>query len=405
MNNLNLTKKYISSFFYALLFAIANVISWANVAVAQLRLGSGVQPGLESYILEYQLRGLPLNKVRGINSCSVGFGVSCNKTGAILQQIVEQYSGRTYDDLLVEAAGGINNYRQFLQFYSRLSDSVTSSMPFNSFWLNGNPLILDSYENSGIGKLSSNSVPNLHEIISRFNYAPVIWGRHSLNLRQGLIGLKTAYGFTLVKEALKIPNIEAKIATFGLNESETAFHIQQFHQAVISLNSNNAQTINLALFEILSNPYTDVAAEQNRPPLRIKEDPDWLQGVILEGEEEAISSWFGGEGSEIALQSSPDIVFDNSDLTPVYVIGGIGGFTLLVLLLIGDSDSGKSTSRQVVVVPIPNTPSPTPKPRDILKIPESNNIGGLIVLTILGLIFCKKKITSNERNCNRLFSD
>jgi hypothetical protein len=400
MNNYQTQKKYLFPFFSALFFTLAIVISWAELAVAQLRLGSGVQPGLEGYIVESQLQGLPLNKIRGINGCSVGFGVSCNKTAAILQQIIQEFSGRTYDDLLIQAVGGLDNYKEFIQFYPQ-STALIPSMPLNSFWVNGDRLILDSYQNSGIEILSPKSIPNLHEIVSRFRYAPVTWDYDSLNLRQGLIGLKTAYGMTLVEEALKIPEIEDKIATFGLNETETAFHLKQFRQAVAALNSNSTPNINFSLFQVLSNPYTNIPAEFNRPFLNISQNSDWFNGIVLEGEEQAISNWLPGEGNEIVLLDSPNLVFNSINLTPVYVVSGISGFTFLTLLLIDDLDSNSSNSLprshrvpDILVPPIANSPNPTINLpiKGSSRIPEPSNIPGIIVVAIVGLIFCRKRI-------------
>jgi hypothetical protein len=397
-------KKITSKIIPVLLFTSAHLCSWTNAAIAQLRLGTGVQPGLEEYLLEYQLQELPLNQLRGISGCSVGFGAGCNKTGSLLQQIIQKQTGRSYQDLLVQSAGGLNNYLRFQQFYP--NSSSISSTPYSSFWRSGDSSILDRYEYSGIGQLNSNHVANLREVVSSFRYAPVTRGNNNLNLREGLIGLKTAYGRTLIEEALKIPDIEQKIIAFGLSEEETAYHLQQFRQAKAALNTDNSATINQSLYNLLSNPYTSLPTELNRPELGISEALERIGGVTQEGSF-ATGEVLGEEISEIAIPTSSDILVEVTDNTPIYVAAGVGGLTLLILLLsLGGNDS-TTTFAATTTTTTTSTTNPTneiietddffspmnpvenpifDRLDNVSRIPEPNSTTPLIILAALVLL-------------------
>lgn len=407
----NITSKIAS----VLLFTTAHLFSWTDVAMAQLRLGTGIQPGLEEYLLEYQLQGLPLERLRGISGCTVGFGAGCNKTGSLLQQIIQQQTGRSYQDLLVESAGGLNNYLRFQQFYP--NSSAISSAPYSSFWRNHDSSILDSYKNSGIGQLNSNNVANLREVLRGFRYAPVTRGNNNLNLRDGLIGLKTAYGRTLIEEALKIPDIEQKITAFGLSEEETAYHLQQFRQAKAALNTDSSEIINQSLYNILSNPYSKVPAELNRPRLGIAQSMERISGITQEGD--FVADAVAEEEfmvSEIVLPTSSDILVEVTNKTPVYVAAGVGGLTILILLLsLGSDDANTqvadnpSTTNSIPPGQVidtedfysPVNPIDNPifnQPKNVSRIPEPNQTTSLIILAALILFFSRKRIKFNANH-------
>ncbi|MDJ0647807.1 MAG: hypothetical protein QNJ60_03800 [Xenococcaceae cyanobacterium MO_188.B19] len=333
-NNLN---------FLAFSLFLTTLFSATQSAVAQLRLGRGIQPGLEGHLIEYQLQGQPLGNMRGIQGCSVGFGTKCNKTAALLQKIILENSGTTYQDLILKASGGLENYQNFLKYYPSAKD--ISSVTSDSFWVNASPYILDRYEYSGIGVLEPVSSKELYEIVSNFNSTSVTQNKNSLNLREGMIGLKTAYGRTILEEAQKIPNIEAKITEYGLNSIETAFHLQQFRYAVATLESNNYENTNFALYKILSNPYTDIPGEFNRPSLKINPKLDTLDGNTLEGES-YIKSFIEGNAGAITLFNNPEVIvtLDESEETALYAtLGGIG-FTVLIIALVALNSDSQSSS-------------------------------------------------------------
>ena len=331
-NNLN---------FLACSLFLATLFSGTQAAIAQLRLGTGIQQGLEGHLIEYQLQGKPLSNMRGIPGCSVGFGTSCNKTAPLLERIILENSGMTRQDLILKASGGLENYQKFAKFYP--SNTDVSSLTSDSFWVNASPYILDRYEHSGIGVLETTRYKELHQIVSNFNSTSVVQNTDTLSLREGIIGLKTAYGRTLLQEAAKIPDIEAKIVEYGLNPIETAFHLQQFQYAVTTLESNNYQIRDYAIYQILSNPYTNIPDEFNRPSFNIGSELDTLDGLTLEGES-YIRSIIEGEPNT-ALLDTPEVIVNLGEYgdTALYVaLGGIG----LTLLFIGLAalDSGGQSS-------------------------------------------------------------
>ena len=387
---------------YSFIFALISIISLPKLTLAQLRFGTGIQPGLEGYFLEYQQRGLPLEQLRSISECSVGLGASCNKTAAILQQIVERHSGLTHQDLLIKAAGGQANYQRFSQFYP--NSSAIPNTPHSSFWLDRDNSILDSYENSGIGTLSNTRFSSLHEIVSQFKYAPVTWDDYNLSLRQGLVGLKTSYGLTLIEEAIRVPDINQKIADFSANDAEAAFHQGQFRNTISALNSQYYPGFDRSLFSLLSNPYTDDLVHLNRPNLSISDSVNRVEGITLEGEERTIFIAITGEGNEILLPDSLGVASETINPTPIYVVAGIGGLTFLLLALTGVGDDPDSSDNSfpdskipivdnffIPIIEVENQGINT-QGEDTLEIPEPANYTGILILSSIILLFSRKKI-------------
>lgn len=398
------------------------LFSGTQSAIAQLRLGRGIQPGLEGHLIEYQLQGQPLSNMRGIQGCSVGFGTRCNKTAALLERIVLENSGTTYQDLLIKASGGLENYQKFTQYYPYSKD--ISSVTSDSFWVNASPYILDRYEYSGIGVLEQVGSTELYQIVSQFNSTSITRNKTSLSPREGIIGLKTAYGRTLIEEAQKIPNIEAKIAEYGLDSIETAFHLQQFRYAVATIESNDYETTNFALYQILSNPYTDTPSEFNRPSLEIDPKLDTLQGNTLEGES-YIQSIIEGDANALGFMGEPELIvsLDESGETALYAtLGGIG-FTLLIIALValssdgrssatitqsdGESLFGNSTFFPSVSIDDLNNPETAPdivieqpglNPNNggIMDIPEPSIDGYIVAISILMLLALNKMIKAKQ---------
>ena len=407
-------KKRFSPLLYSCVFAFTSIFSFPKVTLAQLRLGIGVQPGLEGYFLEYQQRGLPLNELRGASTCSVGFGAACGKTGAILQKVVEKNSGLSHQELLFKAAGGKENYQRFVRLFS--NSSAVPLIPYSSFWRDGNQYILDSHENTGIGIVTGRDNSGLGEVASQFKYAPTTWGNSNLTLRQGLVGLKTSYGLALMEEALKIPNINQKIAEESLNESEASFHQQHFQSAVSALNSGSSGEIQNALFNVLSNPYTKVAAPLNRPNLKISTDITAVDGIALSGEVESLVA-NAGEGGATFLYDSFDEVVEDSNM-PLSALAGVGGVAIIAFLLVGGGgDSGGSngdsvlestdeivaTDNNVFVppevtgnVPIADNPptttiTPESQTSSATEVPEPSNTITFFFLSLIFFLFNRRK--------------
>lgn len=389
-------KSRFSSFLCSGLFSVVSILSFPQITLAQLRLGIGIQPGLEGYFLEYQQQGLPLDELRGISACSVGLGASCNKTGAMLQQIVRKHLGLDYRQLLMKAAGGQENYQKFTQFYRY--PSAVSATPYSSFWRDGNKYILDSYEYSGIGKVDDLDASTINEVTSKFKHSSIFWKNEVVTPRQGLVELKTAYGLTLVEEALKVPKIEQKIAEASLNEDEAGYHQQNFNDAVSALSNNYSENKKNAVFRLLSSPYTVIKAPLNRPHLNISEEIAAVEGISLEGKEaikEPIISLIE-QGDEVFVFSYFDEIIENAGSTPLYALAGIGGISLMLLLLednVGSIDDSVIVASQflleepsLVTDTIANSPD---EEATISKIPEPSAIKTLFLF--LGIIFWLKR--------------
>jgi hypothetical protein len=393
---LKIKKRY---FFSTIFFCFSYLLSQCNLALAQIRLGRGIQPGLEGHLLEYQIQQKPLEKMQGISGCSVGFGVGCNKTASLLQKIVTESSGKTYQDILWQAAGGQDNYLRFTSHYPQGID--IDSMPLNSFWINEGGYILDSHQYSGIEDLNRIPQSDLNSLVSQFTYAPIALKTEKINLKQGLIGLKTAYGRDLLEEARKIPNIEQKIAASGLSSSEINFHLQQFLDSVEALEKGNEQQLNHSLYQLLSHPYTSDPGVLNRPSLGISSSLDRQMGIGLEGDEYISSlvtpSLNTANVSETVIFNSAEVaisaegVSGSGSNTPLYVVAGIGGLTLLALLLTGlDVDSSSDSSE---IEPLnggngkpPDITIPAPPGNGVTAIPETTSTIQFVFLIALALL-------------------
>lgn len=397
---------------FRFLGALAIAFITCDSASAQLRLGRGIQPGLEGHLIEYQIQQQPLERIQTVESCSVGLGVGCDKTASLLQQIVTDASGKTYQDIVNQAAGGVENYIRFTRYYPE--NAQISRIPYNSFWLNGGDYVLDNYRYSGIGDLERVYSQDLHQLVSQFGYAPVTDNGSQLSLQQGLIGLKTAYGAALLKEARQIPDIQQRITNSGLSEAETNFHLQQFLSSVSAADNGNTQEFNQALYRLLSNPYVANSAPLNRPALGATATIP--TGETLTGDS-YVSAVLTGDASQTAIASQGEVFTPSGDNTPLYIFAGVGGLTLLILLLtnLGGSDGGS-----VTVASNPNPPSePMPggdlpdfpdiyrdpvvindpmNPPDVTvtRIPESTNVLPLIILLCLLLLMTRNRFKHNQ---------
>lgn len=421
-------------FFSTIFFCFSHLLSQSEIALAQLRLGRGIQPGLEGHLLEYQIQKQPLAKMRGISGCSVGFGVGCNKTASLLQQIVTESSGKSYQDVLLEAAGGQDNYLRFTRYYSQNVD--ISDLPLNSFWINGGDYVLDSHQYSGLENLDRIPQGNFRQVVSQFTYAPIASRSQNFNLQQGLIGLKTAYGRALLEEAKKIPNIEQKIAASGLNEAQTKFHLQQFLNSIEAIERGNPQQINQSLYQLLSNPYTSDPGVLNRPSLGISSNLDQKIGVGLEQDEYIASvitpSLMTPDVNDTFIFSSADVVASAEGIsssgssTPLYVAAGVGGLTLLVLLLTNlEVDSSPNETVAVVddnennqpggeenpgvnPIPIAEKPPeieiPTPPGSEVTVIPEPTSRVQFLFLAMLPLIIQQKRKYRHQDKNNEIIT-
>jgi hypothetical protein len=204
-------------------FSFLAIIAVIQPASAQLNIGRyGVQPGLEQNYLQYQLSGESLSRIRGIPGCLTGFGSSCNKTGSVLQQLVEQNNQTSYSNLLMRAAGGEQNFRNFSNFYG--NNPRLPEVPYSSFWQNDAKNVVDGYQYVLGQQVARTPVENLGLITKNFYWSPLSGENNSLSLRSGLLDLKYSYGRLLLEEVSKIPNLEQQIQSLGLPKEVTQYY-------------------------------------------------------------------------------------------------------------------------------------------------------------------------------------
>ncbi len=413
------------------LFAVMAVIQPAS---AQLNIGLyGVQPGLEQNYLQYQLSGKSLSQMRVIPGCLTGFGLGCNKTGEVLQQLVEQNNKTSYSNLLIRAAGGEQNFRNFSNFYG--NNPRLPEVPYSSFWKNDATNIMDGYQYVLGQQLGRTPVENLGLITKNFYWSPLSGDNNSLSLRSGLLDLKYSYGRLLLEEVSKIPNLEQQIQSLGLPKEVTQYYLGNFSRGFQALNAGNENLLKDSILHILSVPFSPEGGELGRPFAGIPNEFDSLYGQGLEGnaflggpvvtlEPEAISVDVPSFSEGYAL--TPD---GSGNRFPTWLIGIPLAGLLLFLLLNGDSgDSSGSRGTLIssggetgVTPPPPPSPSPSVCPTmsggngvannhsvngscsnpilpgpEIKKVPEPSAVSAILLLTIvLCLLKNNQKRTRN----------
>ncbi|WP_211178702.1 hypothetical protein [Brasilonema octagenarum] len=347
--------------------SITAILTTCQSASAQLVLGRyGIQPGLEQNYLQYQLSGRDLTQMRGIAGCSVGFGASCNKAGAVFQKLVQSNGGPSYEQLLMRAAGGEQNYRNFASLYG--NDPGISQIPYASFWQNDNPNIVDGYRYLFGQTVSQTPQEGLGQVTKNFYWAPS-GGGNSLDPRNGLLDFKYAYGRLLLEEVAKIPNAQQQIQSLGLGPELTKFYSQKLSNSMRVLNSGDQESLKETILKDLSMPYSPEAAEFGRPNLGIP-GGDSLIGETLPGD-----TFFGttpvslqpeGIGIDVPSNLAEDVVLQQGSSGSSFPTWPLGGLGLLLLLLAfggGGSSSGRGSG----------TPTGTP----LLSTPPSSGGGSV----------------------------
>ncbi|MBD2501753.1 hypothetical protein [Anabaena azotica] len=235
---------------------VLTVCQTANAGNNGLNVGSGrITPGLEKQYLQYQLQnnGNGLRQIRVIpDNCAVGFGLRCNKTGTVLEQIVESNGGPTYQQMLMRAAGGEDNYNRFAKYFGDRIDNA----PYNSVWRNHSATILDAAQYN-LGKpLNSNPQAGLRDITKNFFWQPLPGG----NQRDDFVNFKYSYGRVLLEEVSKIPNIRQQILELPLGESMKEFYERQILSGLNALQTGDSEQLQQNILSILSRPYSPTSS-------------------------------------------------------------------------------------------------------------------------------------------------
>jgi len=410
-------------------------MAFIQPASAQLNIGRyGVQPGLEQNYLQYQLSGQSLSQMRAIPGCLTGFGLGCNKTGEVLQQLVEQNNKTSYSNLLMRAAGGEQNYRNFSNFYG--NNPRLPEVPYSSFWQNDAKNIMDGYQYLLGQEVGRTPVENLGLITKNFYWSPLSGDNNSLSLRSGLLDLKYSYGRVLLEEVSKIPNLEQQIQSLGLPKEVTQYYLSNFSTGLEALNAGNENALKDSILHILSVPFSPEGGEYGRPFAGIPNGLNLESGEVLLGnafsgsslvtlEPEAISLDILGEGEGYGL-----IPGGSGNPFPTWLLG-ILPLGLLFFLLSSGGDSGDSSGSRGTLIssggetgvtpPPPPSPSPTVCPtmsggngvgnnqsangscsnpilpgQEIKKVPEPSVVNAILLLTI---VLCLLKNKQRRYSC------
>ena len=414
--------------------SLAAVMAVIQPASAQLNIGRyGVQPGLEQNYLQYQLSGQSLSQMQVIPGCLTGFGLGCNKTGEVLQQLVEQNNKTSYSNLLMRAAGGEQNYRNFSNFYG--NNPRLPEVPYSSFWKNDARNIMDGYQYLLGQQVGRTPVENLGLITKNFYWSPLSGDNNSLSLRSGLLDLKYSYGRLLLEEVSKIPNLEQQIQSLGLPKEVTEYYLGNFSRGLEALNAGNENALKDSILHILSVPFSPEGGEYGRPFAGIPNNLNLESGEVLVGnafsgspvvtlEPEAISLDILGEGEGYSL-----IPGGSGNQFPTWVLGVLPLGLLFFLLSSGGDNGDSSGSRGTLIssggetpgVTPPPSPSPTvcptmsggngvannqsangscsnpiPPGPEIKKVPEPSAVSAILLLTI---VLCLLKNKQRRYSC------
>jgi len=331
----------------------AAILTAPQQAFAQLSIGRyGVQPGLESNYLQYQMSGRSLSQMRVIPGCGVGGGAGCDKTATVLQQLVESNGGPSYQELLIRAAGGQQNYQNFASFYG--NNPNISQVPYASFWQNDNPYMVDGYRYLLGQTVSRTPQPGLGQVAKNFYWAPEGSG-NSLDPRSGLLNLKYSYGRLLLEEVAKIPNWKQQIQSQDLPADVKQFYASNASEGLRALNSGNERQLEGNLLEVLSKPFSPDGAEYNRPNAGIPREFDDIIGQGLPGDVFVAAVPVLPEGDVISQEIVPGPVGEvvaqgGGGGFPFWILGGI---PLLALPFLFGGGGGDDSPDRVAVAPPP----------------------------------------------------
>ncbi|MCC5641605.1 hypothetical protein LC607_01250 [Nostoc sp. CHAB 5824] len=408
--------------------SVAVVLTTCQSAFAQLNIGRyGIQPGLEYEYLQYQINNQNLSQMRVIPGCNVGFGLTCNKTGSVIQRLLDLNDGTSYQNLLIRAAGGEKNFQNFASYYG--NNPNLSAVPYASFWRNESPAIMDGSQYLLGQPVGRNPVEGLGLVTKQFYWSPYSGANNSVSLRNGLLDLKLSYGRLLFEEASKISNIKEQIQSLGLSPEMTNFYVDKISTGLDALSSGDQNQLQQRIFEVLSFPYSEDGGELGRPINAIPQEFSQLLGEDISGDMLLSANPLALDGEAMALDTFPAsvgdvLVQDSPDSFPLWPIIGIGGLGLILLLLLdGDSSSAQAsvssgntptplslTSKgecdltpsgngsdhtQIIEIPCNVTPKP---PTEVKQIVEPSMIKALVLLIVLLCIVRYKHQSLKVRN-------
>jgi hypothetical protein len=416
--------------------SLAAIAAAPQKASAQLDVGPiGIPNGLEGNYLQSQLSGQNLRNMQSMTSCHVGFGASCNKAGAVLEQLVESNNGVSADQLLMRAAGGEQNLEALARHFDNKTE-LLKRIPYASFWRNDDPLIMDGHRYLLGYAASREPVQGLGEITKKFHWAPFQGNDGSLSPRNALLNLKLAYGRLLIEESKNVQNLEQKIQdSKDFEPNEKKYYLARISDAKDALNSGNDELLQQSLLEVLSMPY----GGRHNLQLSNSETGNYLDGKVLSGEvfNSAVATL--APDIDVSAMSLPEIgVQDLSYLVEGNVVteeavkqGGFNPTYLLPLLLLpvifglGGDDGNSGTTANFTPTPDVSQPPadvsqpptdinqpptdinqppidinqpptdvnqpPVKTPPDVKQVPEPSTVTPYVLLAMIMFIFTKKQ--------------
>ncbi|WP_198126359.1 hypothetical protein [Amazonocrinis nigriterrae] len=362
---------------FASFAAALSVCHSATAKPAGLDLGGQyrIPPGQEQELLQYQLEhNNDLRQVRVIPGCTTGFGLSCNKTGSVLEEIIKSNGGPSYEEMLIQAAGGRDNLKDFTGYYDN-SFNVYQT-PYISFWREQktSSSILDSSQYVLGQSVSRTPIEGLGNVTKKFSWAPLTRGDNSLDPRSGLLDLKYSYGRVLLNEFAKISNPEQQIRSLNLPPDMTQYYLSTLSGGLHALKIGDEQGLQDSILKIFSFPYTtSTTIEYGRVPIGASEELA-LQPIPLAGEALDIEPILS-EGADInaipdASLALGDVVqAAEADNFPWWSLAGL----LIPLAFLFGSDGNNSSGQTTPTGNIPgnNIPPITPNPSEC--IPTNGN--------------------------------
>jgi hypothetical protein len=333
----------------------------ANAQQKGLNVGtSRIPPGQEQQLLQFQLQNdqAGLRRMRIIPECAVGFGLSCNKTAAVVKTVIESNGGPTYQQMLIRAAGGDDNYRRFANFYN--NNPNLPLVPLSSFWRDSSPLVLDSHQYTLGGLAGRSRVSGLGDVTRNFVWSP----QQGESLRSGLLNFKYAFGRVFLEEAAKIPDLRQKIIDLQLDQKMTDYYLSNLSRGLRALQTGNEAALKQSILVIMSSPYTDNARNDgwaNRTEVPVPEmqpgeaatiPPEEFADLPIEAvpNELEIAQIDGDEGFIVVPQGGAGI--------PIWPLLPL----LALLFLLGGGNDSSSASVTEFAPQITPTLIPTPTP-------------------------------------------
>ena len=377
-----------------LLSSLAVVLTICESANAQLRVtpSNSIPQGQESEFLQFQRRNNGnMREMRIMPDCSVGYGLGCNKTGTAVEKIINRSSGANYQDMLMRAAGGEDNYRKFATFYD--NNPKLGNIPYASFWRNDDLRIIDSYENVLGNPVSRDRLPGLRSVTNNFAWSPSSRASE-ISPRDGLLNLKYAYGRVLFEEIAQIPNWQEQLNALDLPPDITQFYGENISQGLRYLRAGNEKSLEQSVLTLLSFPHSPGITRDGwfgRTPVDLPEiaglpalpGDTLLGGIPLLGGGEFVAGLPGFTPGAVLLPTAAPSLLPYLAFLP-----------LLLLLFNGGGEP-------VVVAEVPPDPIPDPDPDPetppVQTIPEPSALNALLLLTVaLGMLNYKNRFMATK---------